>query len=226
MHVQDANTADAEVCATEKRRSIMDVDIALEITDRFRKAFLFDEPCLIEGGDGNPVRVLNCGPTISMRGDWLNVSWAPFGHCDTADCLTIPKVFEGLEVRCHQEQDTPLTPEEIAIEHFANQYMGSSGTIEGGDGQPVVINVIDLASATSPEYAKKDYGCPEDDRTAILVGFALAGMEYDQSDPNELPQKKGVNPALWPDRKEWVVFPSTYEGLNIYYARGEIGFAH
>lgn len=182
----------------------MDNEEVFAITKRFNEAFAFDEPCLIEGGDGMPVRMMGASMTISRRRapGWINAPWAPWGDCNKTDIITVPKTFEGINVNFYQSRVKPLLPQEIAQRHFGDRFMGGKmGTIEDGDGRLVTVNGLMLSIHGPPEVA------------------AAMGVQ-----PGEIAMCAWFIPVVdtsMYDRAH-VVYPKRFEDVNIYYEEGSI----
>lgn len=173
----------------------LDREKVIEICDTFNENHSFDQPYLIEDGDGVPIRVLNAS-VLMGRNPKLNVAYVPFGGSGHGECPVIPNEIDGLKVRFLSRGDTPLAADEVAKRHFAHTYMrGKVGRIEGGDGALVTLNAIGLPRHGSRE----EFGVPEGE-----TAFCVRHIPADEEEVLE----------------EILVFPKTFEGLNVYYRKG------
>lgn len=82
---------------------------------------------------------------------------------------------------------------------FVTEFTGKVGTIAGGNGALVTIGCIALSTLCAPERVK-EYGCPVG-QLAILADWWPADHPSDPS--------------------THVVFPSRYDGIPVYYKRGD-----
>lgn len=103
---------------------------------------------------------------------------------------------------------------------FADEYAGKVGTIEGGDGTPVTLNMIGLSTFCIPERAA-EFGCPPN-TLGILCEWLPAGLTHDKDGPDDagFPNETGTDPSKISDKSTWVIFPKTFEGTPVYYKRG------
>lgn len=108
------------------------------------------------------------------------------------------------------------------LDRFAKRYEDETGTIEGGDGTPITLGPMMTSFDCVREYAA-EWGCPAGE-AALLIDWLPAGLEHTEWKPGELPKEAGVNPDKIPDRSTWVVFPTGFEGVKVYYKRGEQAF--
>lgn len=103
---------------------------------------------------------------------------------------------------------------------FGQTFMGAVGTIEGGDGTPVTINVISHSLFCVASRAA-EFGCPPGEE-AILVEWLPAGLMLDKDGPDQesFPKETGTDPSQIPDPSTWVVFPKLFDDVPVYYKRG------
>ncbi len=103
---------------------------------------------------------------------------------------------------------------------FGRSFMGAVGTIEGGDGTPVTLNVVSHSKFCAASRLA-EFGCQPGEE-AILAEWLPAGLTHDKDRPDEhsFPKETGTNPADIPDRSTWVVFPKIFDDIPVYYKRG------
>lgn len=101
-------------------------------------------------------------------------------------------------------------------------YNNAVGTI-GRNRVPVTLVGVSLSCDCIPEKTR-EYGCPPD-KMAILADFVPAGMEYERGSRDAHPKEIGVILEKIPPKKDWVKFPAKFNGLPVYYKRGEMAFA-
>lgn len=91
-----------------------------------------------------------------------------------------------------------------AKKKFSHDFMGAVGTVEGGDGALVMVQMVSASSSAAIDYSAQ-FGCPPGE-LAILALAVPAG---------ELRAIEALDPA------DIVIFPKTFDGLPVYYMRGE-----
>ncbi len=103
---------------------------------------------------------------------------------------------------------------------FARTYARTVGTIEGGDGTPVTLNIISHSKFCISSRAA-EFGCKPDE-DAILAEWLPAGLTHDEDGPDQhsFPKETGTDPSAIPDKSTWVVFPKTFDDTAVYYKRG------
>ncbi len=113
------------------------------------------------------------------------------------------------------------------LESFCKKFLDKIGIVEGGtDKTPVEISSLTTSYSCS-QSRNDEFGCPPGE-AAIMAEWLPAGLQHDMSSTvlnGGWPKEAGIDPAKIPDESTWVTFPKTWDGIPVYYRRGEQAFA-